>query len=126
MSYDVWDKIGFEPSWTYNTGGLSYTYTVNDESRLRISLTDIPHNSYKLFMDFKAFDEGCDFSIWQRQTQLSSWISAKSTPDSRVEELFICDLDIQDFKNTLTIRFKTEENRDKLFLNRLILVKNKS
>lgn len=123
MTYNVWDKVAFDASWSYNTGGMSFTYTVNDESRLRISLKDIPHNKYKLFLDFTKFDEGCEFSIWQRQTQISSWFRTDHISPVRVEKLFICDIDIQDFKDALTIRFKTDEKHKKLFINRMILIK---
>jgi len=123
MSYNVWNEIHFESSWEYNTGGLSYRYTVDNESKLRIALRDIPHNTYKLYMDITEFDEGCEFSIWQRQSQLSSWIKTANKSTTRVEELYVCDIDIRDFRNTLTIRFKTEEKQKKLFLNRIILIK---
>ncbi|MFH0756722.1 MAG: glycoside hydrolase family 172 protein [Bacteroidota bacterium] len=123
MSCDVWGSISFESSWAYNTGGLSYLYTVNDESKLRISLKDIPFNSYKLCLDIAAFDEGCEFSVWQRQSQISSWINTANTAVTRIEELYICDIGLGDFKNTLTIRFRTDEKHNKLFLNRMILIK---
>ena len=123
MSYNVWDNINFESSWAYNTGGLSYLYTVNNESKLRISLKEIPYNKYKLCLDITEFDEGCEFSIWQRQSQLSSWINTANTSTTRIEELYVCDIDIRDFRNMLTIRFKTDEKHKKLFLNRMILIK---
>jgi len=123
MSYNVWGNISFESGWIYNTGGLSYIYTVNNESKLRISLEDIPYNTYKLYLDINEFDEGCEFSIWQRQSQISSWMKTAGTSAKRIEELFVCDIDIRDFKNTLTIRFKTDNNHNKLFLNRIILIK---
>jgi len=123
MSYNVWDNINFESSWAYNTGGLSYQYTVNNESKLRISLKEIPYNSYKLCLDIAELDQGCAFSIWQRQTQISSWINTGNTSATRINELYVCDIDIGDFKNTLTIRFRTDEKHKKLILNRLILIK---
>lgn len=126
MSYNVWGNINFESAWKYNTGGLSYIYTMNDESKLRISLADIPAGSYDVYLDFARFDEGCDFSLWQRQSQLSSWISTSNPLTTRVEQLYVCGINIGDFKNTLTIRFKTDEKHRKLFLNRIILIKQKA
>lgn len=123
MSYNVWGNIGFESAWKYNTGGLSYIYTVNDESKLRISVADIPAGNYKLYFDLARFAEGCRFSLWQRQTQISPWIGTGSAVTSRVGELYVCDLAIGDFKNTLTVRFQTDQQHHKLFLNRLILIK---
>ncbi len=126
MSYDVWDQIAFESGWMHNTGGLSYIYSVKDESRLRISLEDIPYDTYQLFLDVTNFEKGCVFSIWQRQTQLSDWIDTYAGNETRNENRFVCDLDIRDFKNTLTFRFKTQQKRDKLFLDRMILIKKGS
>lgn len=126
MSYNVWNTVEFESGWKYNTGGLSYIYTVENESKLRIALSDIPYNTYKVYFDITEFDEGCEFSIWQRQSQLSPWIKSANKSTSRIKELYVCDIDIRDFKNTLTIRFKTDEKHKKLFLNRMILVKKNS
>jgi hypothetical protein len=124
MSYDVWDNIRMESMRTYNSGGLSYVYTINDESKLRISLKDIPADTYNLYLDLVKIEEGCDFSIWQRQTQVSGWFKTQKAESARMEDLFICCLEVGDFKNTMTFRFKTDELRDKLFLNRMILIRS--
>lgn len=123
MSYTVWDEINFESEWKYPTGGMSFKYTVTDESRLRISLKEIPFNSYNLFLDYTKFEEGCEFSVWQRQTRISPWIDSVSDSTVRKEALFMCPIDIRDFKDTMTFRFRTDGKQNKLFLNRLILVR---
>ncbi len=125
MSYDVWDDIDFRSAWVYNTGGMSFIYSVNDESRLRIPLQDIPADTYALYIDFAKFEEGCAFSVWQRQNQLSPWIKTDSTQASRIEYLYIGDVETGNFKNTLTFRFQTDGKLTKLFLNRLIFVKKR-
>ena len=124
MSYDVWDNIHMESMWAYNTGGLSYVYTVSDGSKLRISLEGIPDDTYRLYFDLVEFEEGCEFSVWQRQTQLSPWIDTKNPQKNRSDNLYACLLETGDFKNTLTLRFRTDTEGKKLFLNRLILVKS--
>lgn len=123
MSYTVWDKINFESRWAYPTGGMSFLYTVTDESRLRISLKEIPHNSYELFLDVTEFEEGCEFSIWQRQSRISPWFNTVNESTARIKALYMCQIDIREFKDTVTIRFRTDGKHNRLFMNRLILVK---
>jgi hypothetical protein len=123
MSYGIWDKINFESGWHYNTGGMSFIYTITDESRLQVSLRDIPHGIYKVFADIRKFNEGCSFSIWHRQNQMAPWTDTFSSSDERVESLYLCDMVASDFQNTMTFRFKSNGLQNKFFLNRVMLVK---
>ena len=46
-------------------------------------------------------------SRWNNyQTPVSSWISTFQDKEERVKEVQGCTLDVGDFKNTLTFRFK--------------------
>lgn len=123
MEYVVWDKISMEPVWVYDTGGYSFIYTVNNDSRLRVSLGDIPNGNYAIYLDLTKYGEGCSFSIWQRQTQISEWIDTYHSEKQRIKSLYSCNINIDEFKNSLTFRFKTSNILNKLFLSRLILIK---
>jgi len=65
---------------------------------------------------------GCDFSLWQRQTQISDWISTYQAAEQRALDLYVCDIDLRDLINTLTIRFKTDKQKSSLLLNRITLI----
>lgn len=124
MKFTLWNNINFQFKWWYyDIGGASVVLTADSESRIRISLSEIPHQDYRLFMDLTSFNEGCKFSVWQRQTRISDWIETCNTNEERMKDLYVCDISIGDFKDAITIRFETDEQHKKLFLNRIILVK---
>lgn len=89
-------------------------------SLVRIDINEIPPGKYKVYMDFNKNENGGEFAIWQRQVQLTDWISAYQDHNTHIAEQYLCDMDVQTFKNTLTIKFKSDKNRKSLSLNRLI------
>jgi len=123
MDYNIFGSIDVKTTWKYGTGGETYFFTPGSDSWLRISFEDIPHARYSLYFDVMQEPFGCDFSLWQRQTQVSEWISTHSNKEERKEEVYVGDIDVEDFKNTLTLRFKLQGERRTLVLNRLILVR---
>ena len=123
MQFTTSGSIDFRSAWKYNTGGESFTYTVADNSWLRISLADIPEGNYSLYLDLIKKPDGCDFSLWQRQTKISPLISTNSSMELREENLYLCDIEVRDYKNTVTIRFKSREQKDSFLLNRLKLIR---
>ena len=123
MDYNIFGSIDVKTTWKYGTGGETYFFTPGSDSWLRISLKDIPHATYSVFFDVMEEPFGCDFSLWQRQTQVSEWMSTYSNKEERMSALFVGDIDVEDFKNTLTLRFKVQGERKTMVLNRLILVR---
>jgi hypothetical protein len=123
LDFNIWGNIDIKSFWATNTGGLSFMFTVNDESRLRFSFDDLPAGKYKLFADFTKTPEGCSFSVLKRQTVLSGWIDTYKAEKERVEYFYITDIDIENGRNPFTISFKTVSDKKTLFLNRFILVK---
>jgi hypothetical protein len=86
-------------------------------------MNEIPGGKYALYFDIIRDLSGCEFSLWQRQKQVSEWISAYNPIEERARELFVCDIDMPDTKNTLTIRFKTDKKKNSLLLNRIKLIR---
>ncbi|WP_153797234.1 glycoside hydrolase family 172 protein [Foetidibacter luteolus] len=123
LEFTVWDAADVKATWAYPTGGQSFIFGVNSESKLRLSLKDILPGKYKLYADYELNSEGCDFSIWQRQTQLSEWISTSAGTKSRNSNHYLCDITTDDLVNALTLRFKNTGQKKSFFLNRFILVK---
>ena len=123
MDYNIASSVAIKTTWQYGTGGESYFFTVGDESWLRISLKDIPQGSYRMLFDIHKRPDGCTFSVWQRQTQRSPWISTHQSSEERVKDLYVCDLDIKDFQNTVTLRFDPDLQKNSLLLHRLTLIK---
>jgi len=123
MDFNLDGDMAIQTSWKYGTGGLSYRFTVNDNSHIRISLADIPDGTYSLGVDLIEDPSGCDFSIWQRQTRVSDWKSTHHPEEKRTEEVVVKALDVGEFKNTLTFQFKTLKDRNSFLLNRLVLIR---
>jgi hypothetical protein len=67
---------------------------------------------------------GCDFSLWQRQTAVSDWISTYSKDEERKFDLYVGDIDVEDFKNTVTLRFRPQGEKKTMALNRVMLIRN--
>src|SRR5688572_22241793 len=126
MNFNFASNIDVKTSWQYKTGGESYFFSGTNDSWIRISLADIPHGNYKLFMDVQKKSDGCDFSIWQRQSQISDWISTFQADEAHVKNLYVCAINIQDFKDTMTMRFKVDDQKNNLLLHRVTLVRIKS
>jgi hypothetical protein len=122
LDYAIGESINAEAVGVYGTGGANFKFTVNNDSKLRINLKDIPPGSYRLFADYQAGEDGCDFSIWQRQARLSEWISTEASAKKRIEQEYLCDIKIDELINTVTIRFKVIK-RHEFFLNRIVLIK---
>jgi hypothetical protein len=123
MDYNIFGDIDIKTTWKYGTGGETYFFTPGADSWLRISLEDIPYGAYSLYFDVMKEPFGCDFSLWQRQTAVSDWISTYSKVEER-KDLYVGDIDVEDFKNTLTLRFKPEDEKRTMVLNRVMLIRH--
>jgi hypothetical protein len=125
MNFTLWGDMSFTTSWTYNTGGLSYNLNAGgEEAALRISMAGIPYGKYRLLADYVENKNGCSFSFWQGQSQVSGWIQGyRAAEEQRIDMHYCSDIEISEFKNSLTIQFKTEPGKSNLIFNRLILVR---
>ena len=94
-----------------------------DGGRINISLAEIPAGHYKLYADIATDPNGADISVWQRQTQVSEWISVKSTKKENKDRVYLGEIALDEFKNSISIVFKTGPDQNKLTLRRLIFEK---
>ncbi len=127
MNFSIWDNIACESAGIYNTGGESFTLTATDESRLKISLDEIPTGRYKLYLDITNDEKGCSFSLWQGQAQISDWINTfKHGQDERIPMLPSGKINIGEFNHSITFHFNTSPGANTLLLSRLIFVKKRN
>ena len=117
MKFGFWNVTGIKEDFS------GFTFTAANDGRINISLAGIPYGSYKLYADLVNDANGADISLWQRQTQISDWLSLNSTKKEYKKHIFLGDLTLGDFKNTITIVFKTKGDNNKLILNRLVFEK---
>jgi len=123
LHFNISGEITTKPDWAYNTGGESFNFTVTDGSALGIPLEKVPNGHYKLFVDIVKYPEGCDFSVWQRQTKVSGWIPTNAATKERAEQLYVGDIEVTDSQTSVTLHFKTNGDAKNFFFNRFILVK---
>jgi len=117
MQFGFWGVTGVKADFS------GYWFTADDDGRLSISVAEIPFGRYKLFADMGTDTDGAEISVWQRQTQVSGWISLNSAKKENKKHVYLADLVVSKFKQSLTIVFKTKNNNNKLILNRLIFEK---
>jgi len=120
MKINLWVDVEMKTEWCGPSGGYTYIFKVVDESKIRVFLDEIPPGKYKLYLDYKKIPEGCEVSLWQRQNQISEEINTYAMEKTREKRQYVCEFEVSEISNTLTIRFKTEEERNKFSLNRLI------
>ncbi|RPJ73167.1 MAG: DUF2961 domain-containing protein, partial [Alphaproteobacteria bacterium] len=123
MDFNIYGNIDVKTTWRFGTGGESYLFTPGNETWLRISLADLPHGKYNMLFDVIKEPLGCDFSLWQRQTQITDWITTFGPQEKRVEELYVGDIELNGLINTVTIRFRTDMQKKSLLLNRILFIK---
>ncbi len=117
MKFSFLDKMDVNPE------GNGFTFTSVNDNRIAISLAEMPHGRYKLYADIETCPNGAEVSFWQRYTQLSDWMSVNSSKITAKKHAYLCDLTIDELKNTLSIVFKTKGDNNKLMLDRLIFEK---
>ncbi len=117
------EDIDLKAVWDNNDEGQSFDITATGNSMLKVVLGDIPAGNYKLFISYAKQPHGCDFSLWQRQTQISEWQSSSAADKQKVKELFTGNIHITELNNAATIQFKTTADANKFLWTKLMLVK---
>lgn len=123
---NIWYGSGVKSLWAHDTGGLSYVYTVSDETSLRFSLDDIEDGEYELFMDYDKIPSGAEVKVLQRQRVVKELFSAFSRDSVRIKMERVGVIEKNNFMRTISLEFKTDSGNNQFFLNRFVLVKFKS
>ncbi len=96
-------------------------FTARKGGHLQIDLSEIPAGNYKLYADGETSEDGAGITVWQRQTLVSKPVSFYSAEKAK-KQLYLCDITMDDFKNTITLQFNDDENK-KINIKRLILIR---
>ena len=100
-------------------------YTVSDATSLRFSMDNIEDGKYELFMDYDKLSSGAAVRVLQRQSVIKDYFDTYDRDSSRIKMEKIGEIEKNEFLNTVSIEFKTQEKRNEFFLNRLVLVRKK-
>ncbi|PST82179.1 hypothetical protein C7T94_15370 [Pedobacter yulinensis] len=99
------------------------TITAKDGGAVRIDLQELPAGGYRLLADADELPDGAEVTIWQRQTRVSEPISFRAASRNEQRMRYLCDVVVDDFRNSVTFHFKRDKTNNKLHIRRLILVK---
>ncbi|SFP81911.1 glycoside hydrolase family 172 protein [Parafilimonas terrae] len=122
-SVEIGSDMNIKTVWDNNDIGQSFDITAPDNGMLKVNLGDIPAGYYKLFISYAKQPGGCDFSIWQRQTQIAGWHSSSANDKQKVKDMFAGDIHITELNNAATIQFKTAGEANKFLWIKMMLVK---
>ncbi len=119
------DNMEIETSRDSTSIGQSFRIKTNNESSLILYPDGIPPGHYQLYADIINQPDGCRFSVWQRQSQLSEWIDTKAGSNEWIKNKPVCEINVTEGNQTMTLHFNTDDNHHRFFLSKLVLVKNK-
>ena len=119
---NLWNGAGVKSLWAHDTGGMSYIYTVSNETSIRFSLEEIEDGEYDLFADYDKTPAGADVRVLQRQKVIRDFFSSHSADTVRTRMEKIGRIRKDKFTKTFSLEFKVSNVRDQFFLNRFILI----
>ena len=120
---NIWNSVNVKSLWAHDTGGMSYVYTINDETSIRFSLDDIEEGEYDLFVDYDRTPAGAEVKVLQRQSVVKYFFSTYSNEIERMKMEKVGKIVKNNFLKTLSLEFRTIGARNQFFLNRFILVR---
>lgn len=121
---EIGSDMNIKAVWDKNDIGQSFDITAPDNGMLKVNLGDIPAGNYKLFISYVKQPGGCDFSVWQRQTQISGWVSS-GAPEKQAAFEYTGDIPVTELNNSATIQFKTTDKANRFLWVKMMLVKKK-
>lgn len=121
----VGDDMSITTTWDSAAIGQSFAIKANNNSKLKVSLEDVPPGEYKVFMNYTLQKSGCKFSLWQRQSQLTDWINTSAMESKNEAESYLCNITVTELNNAITLRFTTTEELNNFLFSKLMLVKVK-
>lgn len=81
---------------------------------VRVKLTDVPEGKYRVLLNYHESPRGADFQIWQRQNQLSGWISTKTENDGYRERVHVGDIQLTPQTNSISVHVR-DNGKSNLF-----------
>jgi hypothetical protein len=118
------ETIAIDSKWDGSPAKTMF-YTVTERSHLRLSLAEIPPGDYDIYFDYRKGSDAATFSVWQRQTQVSPWMDAFAQQAEKHPMQKISAVRLTPLNNSISLRFRTPESRNKFTLTRIILVRKK-
>ena len=97
--------------------------TTQHNGMVRIMLDDVPEGKYKVLINYFEKPNGADFQIWQRQKQLSDWISTKGDEELFKDKIYVGDIELTEQTNSITVHVKANKEGNQFELALITLEK---
>lgn len=95
--------------------------TAFGQGSARVLLNDVPEGKYKVMINYHERPNGADFQVWQRQNQLSDWLSTNGTNEVEKHRVHVGDIQLTQQTNSVTIHVRKNGNGDVFELNLITL-----
>ena len=89
--------------------------------RVRIMLDDVPEGTYRVTLNYFEKPNGADFCVWQRQKQLSEWVSTKSEGEHPKDNIYVGQIELTEQTNSLTFHVRSSNGNSEFELNLITL-----
>jgi hypothetical protein len=76
----------------------------------QVILDKLDNGRYKLYVEYAKTDLPNPFSVWQRSTQISDWISSADLPAEGGKTVYAGEIEITDKMKTITLRKKIADD----------------
>lgn len=90
--------------------------TTQQKGMVRIMLDDVPEGKYKVLINYFEKPNGADFQIWQRQKQLSGWISTQGNEELFKAGLHVGDIELTQQTNSITVHVRANGDKNQFEL----------
>ncbi len=97
--------------------------TTYGQGAFRVKLSDVPEGKYKVLINYHERINGADFQVWQRQNQLSDWISTKNNREEEKGKVHVGDIQLTGQTNSVTFHVRKNNEADLFELNLITLEK---
>lgn len=116
MQYTIGGAVKIDGNVLHSTNGC----------QVKIDLSDLPKGPYKLYADVEKSADGAEITVWQRQKLVSEPFSFYAEKRESSPNSYICDINLDDFKNAITLHFKADDKKSIVNIHRLILIHQKN
>ena len=80
--------------------------TAPQYGQVRVLLNDVPEGNYKVLINYFEKPEGADFQLWQRQKQISGWISTQGDKELFKDRVQAGTIELTEQTNSITFHIR--------------------
>lgn len=97
--------------------------SADNESMVRIMLNDAPEGKYRVYISYFEKPDGADVCLWQRQKQLTDWISTKNINENHKEKVAVGEIELTMQTNSISFHVRRNDKCNQFELERIFLEK---